>query len=317
MKCSWAQGKYIETYHDTEHGKMKNSNIDLFELLTLEIMQPGLSFQIVLSKREGLKSYFLNYDLEHISKMTDDDVLFGLENQNIIRHRLKIESIIHNAKIITENNTILKDYIYEHVDYRQGIDKTGVLLSKQMKKDGFKFIGPSVANSFLEALGLLPAHSKDCFMTINGEQTVVVSTPLHPLVITYSNFQLTSSRFDEFAIPSLKLSSFELYLNYCVDQYFLGNLKDFKIDIGTSGTQFQKYVWDAIIQIPYGQTMTYKQVANNIASQGYRAVGNAANKCNYALFIPAHRLVSSNGIGGFGNKLEYKKYLIKHEKDNS
>ncbi len=317
MKCSWAQGKYIDTYHDTEHGKMKYSNIDLFELLTLEIMQPGLSFQIVLSKREGLKSYFLNYDLEHISKMTDDDVLLGLENSNIIRHRLKIESIIHNAQIIKKKNLNLKDYIYKHIDYRQGLDKTGILLSKQMKKDGFKFIGPSVASSFLEALGLLPAHSNDCFMAINGEHTVVVNTPLDPLVITYSNFQVTSSRFDECAIPSHKLNSFEQYIKNCVEQYFLGTLKQFKINLDTSGTQFQQYVWDAIRQIPYGNTMTYKQVANNIASQGYRAVGNAANKCNYALFIPAHRLVSSKGIGGFGNKLEYKQYLITHEKDNS
>lgn len=161
-RCSWATKEPIKTYHDKEHGIMPKTNKKLFELLVLEIFQPGLSFNIVLTKREGLKEYFNNYDVKLISSMTDKDINKGLENTNIIRHKLKITSVISNAKLIHTNNINLKKYILENIDYSQGLDKTGTLLSKQMKKDGFKFVGPSVVTSLLEAIGLLEGHEPGC-----------------------------------------------------------------------------------------------------------------------------------------------------------
>lgn len=89
MKCLWANEEIITSYHDNEHGYIETKNNILFERLTLELFQPGLSFKIVLKKREGLKSFFKNYNLLKISEMNESNIILGLNNSDIIRHRKK------------------------------------------------------------------------------------------------------------------------------------------------------------------------------------------------------------------------------------
>lgn len=312
-KCSWALAKPIDEYHDNEHGKMPCDNKQLFELLVLEIFQPGLSFNIVLKKRQGLRDYFHDYDLDAIAKMNESDIIRGLENQQIIRHRLKIESVIANSKLC--QNLDLKQYIYDNIDYRFGIDMTGKLLSKQMKKDGFRFVGPSVVTSLLEAIGLLPAHFDDCIYNTSMDRSLILETPIMPLLITHHNFSITSSKFisDTQIISQTNLSSFETLIKYQVENYFQNQVENFKFHLSLKGTQFQKQVWDFVRTINFGQTMTYGDVGFSIGSGAARAVGSALKKTQFALFIPAQRVVASSGIGGFQNQLELKYQLLAHE----
>ncbi len=314
-KCSWANGEPIESYHDNEHGILPLNNTKLFELLTLEIFQPGLSFNIVLKKRDGLRSFFKDYSLELIAQMDEADVLKGLENNDIIKHRLKIEAIINNAKLIINNNVDLQSYIFDIIDYRFGLDQVGILLSKQMKKDGFKFVGPSVTTSFLEAIGLLNGHSDCCQLKTCSANQFSYQTKFGTLHIKYDNFRILSSSLLHGAHTHTytPINSFETYLIYHIDNYMDNNIDNFKLLLDSEGTEFQKRVWDAIKQVPFGETRTYGDIAFTIGTGAFRAVGAAAGKCNFALFIPAWRIVSSTGIGGFQNQVELKRAMLEHE----
>lgn len=313
--CTWAVGQPIESYHHQQHGKLPSDNQQLFELLVLEIFQPGLSFNIVLKKRNGLRQFFKNYDISQIAEMTEDDVLKGLNNDSIIKHRLKIESVIANAKLIIDSNIDLQTYIFNNIDYRFGLEKVGILLSKQMKKDQFKFIGPSVATSFLEAIGLLQGHQDDCIFKPIDKNSFSYQTKFGALYIEYDNYMIKSSSLihNSVCAPYQPINSFEFFLIYHIDNYFNQGIENFKLLLATSGTEFQNQVWDAIKQVQFGQTRTYGDIAFTIGSGAFRAVGSATAKCNFILFIPAHRIVASSGIGGFQNQLELKRQLLEHE----
>ncbi len=313
--CVWASGEPIFTYHEQEHGILPKDNLHLFELLTLEIFQPGLSFNIVLKKRDGLKEYFHHYDLVKISQMDVSDVERGLENRDIIRHRLKIEAIIANAKLIINSNLNLQKYIFDNVDYRFGSEKVGELLAKQMRKDGFKFVGPSVATSFLEAIGLLEGHMDDCRLKSCGAREFSYQTPFGVLHIIYEDFKIRSSTLvhNTKVIVVSPVNTYETFIAYHLDNYFHHNIFSFKFQLAEKGTVFQKQVWDVIKNIPFGKTLTYGDIAYTIGSGAFRAVGGACSKSEFAIFIPAHRVVSSTAIGGFQNQVELKRELLRHE----
>ncbi len=103
-----------------------------------------------------------------------------------------------------------------------------------------------------------------------------------------------------------------------LNEYFRGKRKEFDLPLKLEGTDFQKSVWKQLLKIPYGDTFSYKEVAEAIENnKAYRAVGNANNKNSIPLIIPCHRVTASNGkIGGYGAGVWRKKWLLKHEKDN-
>ena len=109
--------------------------------------------------------------------------------------------------------------------------------------------------------------------------------------------------------PILELAKKQL------NEYFTGNRKTFDIPLHPVGTDFQKKVWRALKDIPYGHTASYKELAENInCSKGFRAVGNANNKNRYAIVVPCHRVIGSNGnLVGYAGGLDIKKFLIEHE----
>lgn len=318
-KCSWADREPIETYHDNEHGYLPSNNQKLFELLTLEIFQPGLSFNIVLQKRSGLATFFKNYNLPVIAAMTEADISNGLENTEIIRNRLKIESIINNAQIICNDDIDLQAYIFDNIDYRFGLSQVGTRLAKQMKKDGFKFVGPSIVTCFLETIGLLEGHAEDCRFRQLTTNQFSYQTKFGAITISYDNFKIISSTLihNSCCQPYTPINSFEQYLIYHIDNYQYHNIYNFKLLLDNKGTVFQQRVWDAIGQVPYGETRTYGDIAFTIGTGAFRAVGSAAGKCNFDLFIPAWRIVASKGIGGFQNQLALKRELLQHEGINT
>ena len=173
-RCSWVEGKeeiYIK-YHDEEWGIAKFDDNILFEMLVLESFQAGLSWITILKKREAFKIAFDNFNIEKIINYNDNKVNELLENENIIRHEGKIRATINNAKVfqkIQKEEGSFSDYIWSFTDGKiiKAEYKTKSELSdkiaKDLKKKGMKFVGSTTIYSYLEAIGIIDNHEKDCF----------------------------------------------------------------------------------------------------------------------------------------------------------
>lgn len=179
-RCPWVpENDLLYTkYHDEEWGRdIKNEN-KIFELLTLEMSQAGLSWKTVLYKRENYRKAFENFDPVKISKYDDKKVQQLMNDPGIIRNKLKIEATINNAKkfldIQKEFGSFYK-YMWNQIDNKKIIhenknisdylefDQNAHNWSKDLKKRGFKFFGPKIVYSFMQACGMINDHTLDCF----------------------------------------------------------------------------------------------------------------------------------------------------------
>ena len=178
-RCNWCRGDHLyENYHDTEWGVPVFEDNILFESLTLEIFQSGLSWITILKKREGFLKAFDSFDIYKIAAYDIKKEKELIANTNIVRNNLKIKATINNAKAIIriqeEYNSFSK-YIWAYVNNDPIINKfkslnevpTNTPLSKKicidLKKKGFKFIGPTIIYSFMQAVGMTNDHLIDCF----------------------------------------------------------------------------------------------------------------------------------------------------------
>ena len=178
-RCSWASGDELNIrYHDKEWGVPTHDDTVLFESLCLEGQQAGLSWIIVLKKRDNYRNAFYNFDVEKISKMKDRDIFMLLSNDGLIKNKLKLFSIRNNAiefiKIQREFKSF-DSYIWSFIENKTIKSKLQSTLeisdkellsnniSKDLKKRNFKFIGPKICYSFLQAIGIINDHSEDCF----------------------------------------------------------------------------------------------------------------------------------------------------------
>lgn len=179
VRCPWcATDPLYVKYHDEEWGKMVKDDRKLFEFLVLEGAQAGLSWLTVLKKRENYRAAFHNFDFTKVARMTSDDVERLMNNEGIIRNRLKIKSAIINAalfsQIINEFGsfhayvlTFLPDgkRIVNSLEHISDIPaKTAVSdnMSKDLKKRGFKFVGSTICYAFLQAAGFVDDHLNGC-----------------------------------------------------------------------------------------------------------------------------------------------------------
>ena len=176
-RCSWANPKnsiYVN-YHDEEWGVPLHSDQALFELLILEGFQAGLSWECVLNKREAFKEAFDGFDVDTVSKYDAERCAELLQNQGIIRNRLKISAAVKNAIVFTE---IQKEFgafdtyiwgftkgatIYEEYTLRTTSPLSDEI-SKDLKKRGMSFVGSTIIYSYLQAIGIIYAHGKECFL---------------------------------------------------------------------------------------------------------------------------------------------------------
>ncbi|MGI5850059.1 MAG: DNA-3-methyladenine glycosylase I [Christensenellales bacterium] len=165
-RCSWAKENdpLIIEYHDAEYGQKKDCDNDLFEKLCLECFQAGLSWRIVLAKRDALRQCFYDFDPVKISKMTEKDVERMMSDSRIIRNRHKIEAVIHNAK--AHQLLFVKQGSFSRWVYSC---KSGEELSINLKKKGYRFLGPTICSSFLMSVGAIEGHEKSCFL-YKGEE---------------------------------------------------------------------------------------------------------------------------------------------------
>ncbi len=180
-RCHWCNLKnqsYIK-YHDEEWGKLNLEENYLFEMLLLESFQAGLSWECILNKREAFRKAFSNFDPKEISKYTEDDFDRLSKNKDIVRNKLKIKAASTNAKIflsIEEEFNSFKNYLYSFWN-KQIIfenDKTTNSLSDEISNDlrkrGMKFVGSTIIYSFLQAIGIINSHEKDCFLYSSDEK---------------------------------------------------------------------------------------------------------------------------------------------------
>ena len=178
-RCPWCLGDIKnQYYHDNEWGNPNFDENSLFEFLILETFQTGLNWRIIINKREFIKKSFSNFNIEKIAEYDIIQINNLLKNKNIIRNKLKIESTISNAKAfikIQKKEESFSNYIWKFVN---GIPiqnnfknqkeipkqtKLSMIISKDLKKRGFKFVGPIVTYSFMQAIGIVNDHLTSCF----------------------------------------------------------------------------------------------------------------------------------------------------------
>ena len=177
-RCPWAKTPLDIEYHDNEWGRETHDEQMLFEYLVLEGMQAGLSWSLILKKRENFKRAFDNFDYNICANYTDEYLESLREDESIIRNKLKIYSVRKNAlafiKVQKEFGSFDK-YIWGFTDYEKINNKLGsykdalsesdlsIKISKDMKKRGFNFVGSTIIYSYMQAIGMINDHEKSCF----------------------------------------------------------------------------------------------------------------------------------------------------------
>ncbi|MGI0055903.1 MAG: DNA-3-methyladenine glycosylase I [Nitrosarchaeum sp.] len=178
IRCTWVKDDLSITYHDNEWGIPQHDDRQLFEFLVLEGAQAGLSWSTILKRREGYRKAFSNFDPLKVSKYTSKHIEKLLDNKEIIRNKLKINSAINNAthflKIQKEFGSFDK-YVWNFVNHKPIINNFKKLsdlpvstpisekLSKDLKMRGFAFVGPTICYAFMQAIGMVNDHTYGCF----------------------------------------------------------------------------------------------------------------------------------------------------------
>ncbi len=181
IRCRWANPKnerYIR-YHDEEWGVPVHDDRKLFEMLTLECFQAGLSWECVLNKREVFREAFDGFDLEKVCAYDETKLEALRNNPGIIRNRLKIQAAVINAQAfreIQQEYGSFSEYLWHWTDskviYETGRTSSELSdsISKDLKKRGMKFVGTTVIYAYLQAVGVIYSHEQDCFLAHRGNE---------------------------------------------------------------------------------------------------------------------------------------------------
>ncbi|MGB0884649.1 MAG: DNA-3-methyladenine glycosylase I [Flavobacteriales bacterium] len=177
-RCAWAGNDPIyQHYHDVEWGKPKHNDDELFELLILEGFQAGLSWITILKKRENFREAFHQFDYQVIAKYNDDDFSRLLQNAGIVRNKLKIRAAKQNALAFIDIQKAFgsfSDYFWafsQHQIIRNNFEDLKEVpastllserISKDLKKRGFKFVGPTIVYAFMQSMGMVNDHVCSC-----------------------------------------------------------------------------------------------------------------------------------------------------------
>jgi len=176
-RCQWVptEDALYLAYHDEEWGVPVHDERHLFEMLTLEGAQAGLSWRTILGKREGYRSAFAGFDAGTVARFTPTKVELLMADGSIVRNRLKIESTIANARAITALHMSLDELLWSFVGGAPTVNTWRTLeeipaetaasqaMSKELKRRGFRFVGPTVCYAFMQAAGLVNDHVVTCY----------------------------------------------------------------------------------------------------------------------------------------------------------
>lgn len=177
-RCAWAgSSDLMAAYHDNEWGRPVHDDRLLFEMLNLEGAQAGLSWQTILARRDNYRAAFDNFDAEKIAHYDDAKRAVVLSDAGIIRNRLKINAVIENAKAYLETVREFGSfdaYVWNFTGNKpltradhQLAAEIGKTMSKDMKKRGFRFVGPTTCYSFMQATGIMNDHEPVCFRALS------------------------------------------------------------------------------------------------------------------------------------------------------
>ncbi len=179
QRCAWALGSELErSYHDNEWGVPLHDDRKLFEFITLEGAQAGLSWATILKKRENYRKLFADFEVEKIARYNKSKIEALLNNPGIIRNRLKVESTISNARAFIEIQHEFGSfdaYIWQFTDGKPVVNRWKTIqhipasteisdaMAKDLKKHGFRFVGSTICYAFMQATGMVNDHTVDCF----------------------------------------------------------------------------------------------------------------------------------------------------------
>ena len=178
-RCGWSTSNpLMVAYHDREWGLPLHNDRKLFELLALEAMQAGLSWNVVLQKRDNFRGAFHAFDPERVARYTERDIRRLLTNAGIIRNRVKIASTINNARVFLDTREAFGTfdrYIWQFVDGKPLVNrfrrlsqipartKESDAMSRDLRRRGFKFVGSTICYAFMQSAGMVNDHLVDCF----------------------------------------------------------------------------------------------------------------------------------------------------------
>ncbi|HSX89514.1 MAG TPA: DNA-3-methyladenine glycosylase I [Pseudomonas sp.] len=182
LRCRWcAAAPEFLHYHDTEWGFPVDDDRRLFEKVSLEGFQSGLSWRTILAKRDNFRAAFHDFDFERVAQFDERDVARLLLDAGIVRHRGKIEAVINNARRaceLVEREGSLASFFWRYEPKAANLAEPqsastsaeSLALSKELKKRGWKFVGPTTVYAFMQAMGLINDHATECALRIEVER---------------------------------------------------------------------------------------------------------------------------------------------------
>jgi DNA-3-methyladenine glycosylase I len=180
IRCGWVpldsspNGVLYREYHDTEWGKQLRGTVPLFERVSLEAFQSGLSWLTILRKRDGFRHAFKGFDIEKVARFTDRDIARLMEDAAIVRNRAKIEATINNARAIADLDLDFSDLLWSFAPAVRArpaetstvpaITPESTAMAKELKRRGFRFVGPTTAYALMQANGMVDDHIATCWV---------------------------------------------------------------------------------------------------------------------------------------------------------
>jgi DNA-3-methyladenine glycosylase I len=179
VRCAWAQGELMIRYHDEEWGVPVHDDRGLFEFLILEGAQAGLSWETILNKRENYRAAFDRFDPERVARYDKKKIAQLLRNPGIVRNRLKVASAVQNARallLVQEEFGSFDRYVWQFVNGLPQVNLRNArhlvpartaesdTMSKDLKKRGFNFVGSTICYAFMQAVGMIDEHQRNCWV---------------------------------------------------------------------------------------------------------------------------------------------------------
>jgi DNA-3-methyladenine glycosylase I len=186
VRCAWIDESRLSPedfvlyrdYHDTEWGRPLRDSGALFERISLEAFQSGLSWLIILRKRENFRAAFHGFDAERVARYTERDIDRLMSDTGIVRNRAKIEATIANARALADLDTDLSELLWSFApaprprpgDMSQvpAVTPESTAMAKELKRRGFRFVGPTTAYALMQATGMVDDHTADCWVPVAG-----------------------------------------------------------------------------------------------------------------------------------------------------
>ena len=182
IRCHWAAGdsELYRDYHDQEWGRPLHGRVPLFERMSLEAFQSGLSWLIILRKRDNFRQAFDGFDIEKVARYDDADVQRLMADAGIVRNRAKIEATIANARAADGLDMDLSELLWSYAPQRRARPVTladvpatspeSVAMAKDLKRRGFRFVGPTTAYALMQATGMVDDHLAACWVPAVDER---------------------------------------------------------------------------------------------------------------------------------------------------